>query len=138
MALEVGSIVEGKVSGITPFGAFIDLPGGQTGLVHISEVARDYVKDIKDHLSENQQVKVKILSLEKNGKISLSIKRAVAAEPRRPRPSSPDGFVWQQRPAPQTEMSFEDKMQLFKKTSDERMQTLRRNTEGRRGRKGSK
>jgi len=77
MALEVGKIVSGKVSGITSFGAFVELEGGKTGLVHISEVAKDYVKDINSHISQNQEVKVKILSIDQNGKISLSIKQAL-------------------------------------------------------------
>jgi len=74
MLVEVGKIVEGRVSGITSFGAFVELSNGQTGLVHISEVADEYVKDIKSHLKENQTVKVKIISVDKNGKISLSIR----------------------------------------------------------------
>ena len=79
MALEVGQIVEGKISGITGFGAFVDFPGGETGLVHISEVARDYGKDINEHLSVGQEVKVKVLSMDEKGKISLSIKKAQAS-----------------------------------------------------------
>ena len=81
MQLEVGSIVEGKVTGITKFGAFIELPGGRTGMVHISEVAPTYVKEIKDHISENQMVKVKILNIGEDGKVSLSIKRAMDNPP---------------------------------------------------------
>ena len=76
MLVEVGNIVEGKVAGITNFGAFIQLPDGKTGLVHISEIAEEYVKDIKAHLKENQAVKVRVLSVDNNGKISLSIKKA--------------------------------------------------------------
>jgi S1 RNA binding domain protein len=72
MLVEVGKVVEGKVSGITSFGAFIQLPDGKTGLVHISEVADEYVKDINTHLKDSQVVKVKIISVDKNGKISLS------------------------------------------------------------------
>ena len=77
MQLEVGSIVEGKVTGFTSFGAFVDLDGGKKGMVHISEVATEFVKDIKDHLKVGQQVKVKILSIADDGKISLSIRKAV-------------------------------------------------------------
>lgn len=80
MLVEVGKIVDGKVSGITNFGAFVQLSNGQTGLVHISEVAEEYVKDIKAHLKENQTVKVKIISVDDNGRISLSIKK-----PRKPK-----------------------------------------------------
>ena len=77
MLVEEGKIVDGKVSGITKFGAFIELPEGKTGLVHISEVAEEYVTDIKAHLTENQDVKVKIMSIDPNGKISLSIRKAL-------------------------------------------------------------
>ena len=76
MSLSVGSIVEGKVTGITNFGAFVELPEGKTGMVHISEVASVYVKEIKDFVTVGQTVKVKILTIGEDGKISLSIKRA--------------------------------------------------------------
>ncbi len=77
MAVEVGNILEGKVTGITDFGAFVDLPDGKSGMVHISEVAPTYVNKITDHLSEGQTVKVKVLNIAENGKISLSIKKAM-------------------------------------------------------------
>lgn len=77
MAVEVGNILEGKVTGITDFGAFVDLPDGKSGMVHISEVAPTYVNKISDHLAEGQTVKVKVLSVGENGKISLSIKKAM-------------------------------------------------------------
>lgn len=77
MAIEVGNILEGKVTGITDFGAFVDLPDGKSGMVHISEVAPTYVNKISDHLTEGQAVKVKVLSIGDNGKISLSIKKAM-------------------------------------------------------------
>ena len=134
MALEVGQIVEGKVSGITGFGAFIDLPGGETGLVHISEVARNYVKDINEHLSLNQEVKVKVLSLDEKGKISLSIKKA--QENNRVRTSSfsgrPAEIDWSSENS-QKDMSFEDMMASFKQSSDARMLDIKRNTESKRG-----
>ena len=80
MELELGKIVEGKVSGITAFGAFVELPGGKSGLVHISEVSRDYVKDINEHLKVGDTVKVKITNIDPNGKIGLSIKKAQEEE----------------------------------------------------------
>lgn len=141
MALEVGEIVEGKVTGITGFGAFVDLPGGKTGLVHISEVARNYVKDIKDHLSVGQVVRVKILTMDPNGKISLSIKKAI--EPRQKAPAFsgvPAEVDFTRRSDEQfMALSFEDKMAKFKATSDERMQDIKRNTDSKRGsyRRGS-
>lgn len=133
MDLEIGSIVEGKVSGITGFGAFIDLPGKKTGLVHISEVARDYVKDIHDHLTIGQTVKVKVLSTDPSGKISLSIKKAVAPRPKNApftgRPAEIDFSSSQHN----SELSFEDKMAKFKQSSDERMLDIKRNVESKRG-----
>ena len=80
MRLEVGSIVEAKVTGITNFGAFVELPEGKKGMVHISEVAPTYVEKIADHLTVGQQVKVKVLSIGEDGKISLSIKKAMERE----------------------------------------------------------
>ncbi len=79
MQLEVGKIYEGKVTGITKFGAFVELEKGTTGMVHISEVANTYVNKIEDFLKDGQQVKVKVLALGDNGKISLSIKKALPA-----------------------------------------------------------
>ena len=81
MQLETGSILEGKVTGITKFGAFVELPGGRTGMVHISEIAATYVKEIRDFVTENQMVKVKILNIGEDGKISLSMKRAADNPP---------------------------------------------------------
>lgn len=135
MALEVGQIVEGKVSGITGFGAFIDLPDGETGLVHISEVARNYVKDINEHLSLNQTVKVKVLALDEKGKISLSIKKAQEHQPRRasePFSGVPAEIDWNSSNS-QNDMSFEDMMANFKQSSDARMLDIKRNTESKRG-----
>ena len=82
MELAVGEIISGKVTGITKFGAFVSLPEGKTGLVHISEVDQSYVSNIRDHLSEGQEVKVKIIAVDENGRINLSIKKA------QPRPAS--------------------------------------------------
>jgi S1 RNA binding domain protein len=123
MSLVVGAIVEGVVTGITHFGAFVQLANGETGLVHISEVADSYVKDINEHLQKKDKVKVKILSVDGNGKIGLSIKQATSKS----RGSHSKA----------SRMSFEDKMSKFLKDSDERLQDLRRNTESKRGGKGS-
>lgn len=83
--IEVGAILEGKVTGITKFGAFVSLPGGRSGLVHISEIAYSYVSDVNDHLSEGQDVKVKVINIDENNRINLSIKQA---QPRPARPAS--------------------------------------------------
>lgn len=130
MLVEVGSIVEGKVSGITNFGAFIQLPDGKTGLVHISEIAEEYVKDIKNHLQENQEVKVKVLSMD-NGKISLSIKKAIdrSAAPKTPRP--PAEIDWGRNSS--DSLSFEDRLAKFMKDSEERIHDLKKSFESKRG-----
>ncbi len=121
MPVQAGEIIEGRVTGITSFGAFIELPGGQTGLVHISEIAEEYVKDINDFLKTNDRVKVKVISVDPKGKIGLSI-RQVQDKPRHRK--KPD-------------MSFEEKLVRFMKDSDERLQSLRRNTESKRGGRGA-
>lgn len=77
MQIEVGSILEGKVTGITKFGAFVDLAEGKSGMVHISEISNTYVENISDFLTEGQTVKVKVLAINENGKISLSIKKTL-------------------------------------------------------------
>ena len=81
MSIEVGSVVEGVVTGITNFGAFVELPGGKVGLVHISEVADVYVKDVKDFLKEKDKVQVKVLTIDERGKIALSIKQLQEKKP---------------------------------------------------------
>lgn len=129
MLVEVGNIVDGKVAGITNFGAFIQLPEGKTGLVHISEIAEEYVKDIKNHLTENQEVKVRVLSMD-NGKISLSIKKAIDRKtvPRTGRP--PVDMDWGRGGEG---LSFEDRLSKYMKDSDERMHDLKKSFESKRG-----
>ncbi len=122
--------MEGVITGITKFGAFVELPGGVTGLVHISEIADEYVKDINDFYKKSDTVKVKVLSVENNGKIGLSIRQAV--EGYKPEKSSNRG-----KAAAANKASFEDKMNRFLKESDERLLDLKRNTESKRGGRGS-
>lgn len=81
MGLEVGSVIEGKVTGITKFGAFVSLPEGRSGLVHISEVANTYVNDVNEHVKLGQTVKVRVMNVTEDGKINLSIKRAESPAP---------------------------------------------------------
>lgn len=132
MSLEVGKIVEGRVEGITNFGAFVNIGEGKTGLVHISEVAVAYVKDIRDFLEEGQTVRVKIMALEPGGKIALSIKKAITEEkPSRPRPTRPMDYDWSKKRDTSGD-SFEDKLLQFKHESDERMQFMKRGNEPRR------
>ena len=122
--------MEGVITGITKFGAFVELPGGITGLVHISEIADEYVKDINEFFKKTDQVQVKVLSVENSGKIGLSIRQAVAG-------SSNDKRSSRNRPPAVNKASFEDKMNRFLKESDERLLDLKRNTESKRGGRGS-
>ena len=150
MAIEVGAILEGKVSGITKFGAFVDLPDSKTGMVHISEVAPTYINEIGDYVKVGQTVKVKVLAVNE-GKISLSMKQALPKEqqkrskkperekqnraprqPYKPAPpvTSPGDYEWQssRKAAPST---FEDMMSRFKQTSEDKMSDLKRGGESR-------
>ncbi|MEQ8201859.1 MAG: S1 RNA-binding domain-containing protein [Syntrophomonadaceae bacterium] len=126
-----GDIVEGKVQGITNFGAFIELPGGLVGLVHISEIADTYVKDVKDFVKEGDSVKVKVLNVA-GKKIGLSIKQTLPPKVVPPRITRPEakpetvrrdkGFSPKRSDAP---VSLDDKIARFLKESDERMQPLK-------------
>lgn len=138
MPLEVGSIVEGKVSGITAFGAFIQLPEGKTGLVHISEVAQEYVKDVSTHLKENQMVKVKVLSIDPNGKVSLSIKKASEQKPVVMTAKPPVEVDWNNGKNVSNNSSFEDRLAKFMKDSDEKLHDLKKNVDSKRGNGGYK
>ncbi|MBB5149517.1 MULTISPECIES: S1 domain-containing RNA-binding protein [Ureibacillus] len=139
MSIEVGSKLQGKVTGITNFGAFIELPDGKTGLVHISEVADNYVKDINDHLKVGDIVEVKVLNVEEDGKIGLSIRKAKAQSERPERPQRPrrDNRS-NERNERQSKESFEQKMAKFLRDSDERLASLRRATESKRGGRGAR
>lgn len=132
MALEVGNVVEGIVTGVTNFGAFVKLPDGRTGLVHISEVADAYVKDIKEFVNKDDSVKVKILSFDDDGKkIGLSIRQA------NPSYSAGNGRARGRRGGSSSRMSFEDKLSRFMKESDEKLKDLRSANDSRRGGKKS-
>ena len=144
MSLEVGAIVEGEVSGITNFGAFVQLPEGKIGLIHISEVSNVHVKDVHDFLKEHDKVKVKVLSIDERGKIGLSIKQLTPPPAPQPKPQRPQVENRERRgPRPQVAkvapvLSFEDKLSKFLKDSDDRMLDLKRNTESKRGGRGAK
>ncbi|NHN35067.1 S1 domain-containing RNA-binding protein [Paenibacillus agricola] len=179
MAIEVGSKLEGKVTGITHFGAFVELPEGGTGLVHISEIADNYVKDVNDHLKLSDMVTVKVINVDKDGKIGLSIKQAVDKPPEAARPQRYErpagssggggmggsggssgggdrggrggggggGFGGGGRggdrgnrggKAPVGKLTFEDKVSRFLKDSEERISSLKKNTEGKRGGRGAR
>ena len=160
MEPQVGSILEGKVTTITKFGAFVALEGGRSGLVHISEIANTFVNDVHDFLQEGQTVKVLVLSTE-NGKINLSIKKTQPQErpaPRSPRPAGGPSAPRPQRPVggpsaprpvaqprpnfnraaqqplpPSGDQSFEDKLKQFLSSSEGKMADLNRSIDGKRG-----
>lgn len=156
MAIEAGSKLQGKVTGITHFGAFVELSEGVTGLVHISEIADNYVKDVNEHLKLNDIVTVKVINVDKDGKIGLSIKQAVdkPADAPAPRPrfeksdrgGGGGGGMGGRgdrggrgggggRP-PAGRMSFEDKMARFLKDSEDRISSLKKQDSKRGGRGG--
>lgn len=131
MELTVGAILDGKVKSITNFGAFIALPENKTGLVHISEVANTYVSDVREHLTEGQEVKVMVLSAEA-GKINLSIKRLEARParedraPRRENAPRPARTAPTPPPAPKTaDQLFEEKLKQFMSESDSKISGIR-------------
>lgn len=158
MTIEIGSVLDGTITGITNFGAFVDLGNKQVGLVHISEVAHEYVKDINSFIKVQDQVKVKVLGIDEKGKVSLSIKQAQPkpvqeAPSNRPvrkefrKESREHGFRerdsfdgprrggFSQRA---NSLSLEDKISRFLKDSDERLSDLKRNTESKRGGRGGR
>src|SRR6185312_1774405 len=138
MSIEVGSKLQGKVTGITNFGAFVELPNGSTGLVHISEVADNYVKDINDHLKVGDLVEVKVMNVGADGKIGLSIRKAKPESERPQRPQRPrQGGRPSSNDRPGKE-NFEQKMARFMKDSEERLTTLKRATESKRGGRGAR
>ncbi|WP_122789123.1 S1 RNA-binding domain-containing protein [Intestinibacillus sp. Marseille-P6563] len=139
MDLAVGAIFEGKVTGITKFGAFVALPEGKSGMVHISEVASSFVSDIKDFLTEGQSVKVKVIGIDQAGRINLSIKKAqqpgegsAPAQPQR-RPSRPRGPQRPAQPRDPSTMTFEDKLKMFMADSESRMADIKHNNDRKSG-----
>ena len=138
MELAVGSIVTGKVTTITKFGAFIALPGGKSGLVHISEVAPTFVNDVHDFLAEGQEVSVKILAITPEGKINLSVKQTLPKPERPERPTRRESAPRQAAqpapgPAEPAEQTFEDKLKQFMSVSDSKQSELNRYMAGKRG-----
>ncbi|MFK5676665.1 MULTISPECIES: S1 domain-containing RNA-binding protein [unclassified Ligilactobacillus] len=144
MAIEVGQKVTGKVTGITNFGAFVDLGDNQTGLVHISEVSDKYVKDVHDVLTEGDEVTVKVLSVGDDGKIGLSIRKAVDRpqqnrhEHDHHRGGQTRGGAFRGRKRSGGNKDFDSMMANFLKESESRLATIKHNTEGKRGGRGGR
>lgn len=158
MAIEVGAKLQGKVSGITNFGAFVDLGERKTGLVHISEVSDGYVKDINDVLKVGDEVTVVVTTVGNDGKIGLSIRKAQdkPQQEKREFTKAPAGKAparsGQKKPfnrsggnqsrgggfGNESKQDFDSLMSSFLKDSDDRLSSLRRNTEGKRGGRGGR
>jgi len=132
MEITIGSLVEGSVTRITAFGAFVDLGNGTSGLIHISEIAHAYVKDINEYLKVGDTVKVKVVSMDAPGKIGLSLKQAQAPPPPPERKEQPFAAPRQA----ERSVSFEDKLARFMKDSNDKLVELKRHQEGRKGRGG--
>ena len=145
MSIEVGAKLQGKVSGITNFGAFIDLGEGKTGLVHISEISDGFVKDIHDVLTVGDEVTVKVTSVGDDGKVGLSIRKAQDQPQPEKKPfkrefrdnnrskAAPKG-----KPQNSGKQDFDSLMSSFLKDSDDRLSSIKRNTEGKRGGRGGR
>ena len=144
MPIEVGAICDGKITKITAFGAFAALDDGKMGLIHISEISQGFVKDIHEYLSEGDTVRVKVVKVDENGRISLSMKQADpsnqtanANRDERRKPASTVGRISQPPAefvaATQQKGSFEDMMSQFKAASDDKMQALRQSVASKRG-----
>lgn len=118
---EVGGIVEGTVSRLADFGAFVDLDEGETGMVHISEVDKNYVRNIKEHLKEGDKVNVKVLAIKEDGKIDLSIKQA-----------DPSFEEQASRGRSAKDPEFEAKLKRFMRESQERLADVRRQRDSKR------
>ena len=146
MEIEVGSVLDGKVTGITKFGAFVTYAPGKSGLVHISEIANCFVQDVSAYLTEGQEVKVKVIGIAPNGRVNLSIKAAAPAPAGRPAvpagradmPAAPRGGQPPQRGqrmAAPVEPSFEDKLKRFMQDSDNKMSGLKQYSDNKRTRR---
>lgn len=122
MPVSVGEIVEGKVTGVTKFGAFVQLPEGKSGLVHISEVSKDYVERVEDYLKKEDVVKVKVLTIDPQGKISLSIRQAQPAQPVVSRKRPPVEVDWSTK---KETSNFEDMMNQYLKDSNDKYDQLK-------------
>ena len=143
--VSVGSIVAGKVAKVTNYGAFVDLEGGGSGMIHISEVANTYVKDFNDYLKVGEEVTVKVIGINEAGKVSLSIKETMDKAPQqqqgqpprreggRPQRSAPRTWNGRGPQPPSTGDAFEDMLSRYKRSSDDRMSDLKKVMDTRRG-----
>ena len=143
MVIEVGSVVEGVVSRITNFGAFVEIEGGKNGLIHISEISEAYVRDVHDFLKEGDKVQAKVITVDDRGKIALSLKQMKKNNPEQELPLPPKNKFTRndhsevKRQSKPLSSSFEDKLSRFMKESDEKLAEWKRKTDSKRGGRGS-
>ncbi|MDO5302189.1 MAG: S1 RNA-binding domain-containing protein [Tissierellia bacterium] len=130
MTIQEGAIVEGVVTGLAKFGAFVTFDGDESGLVHISEISNDYVKEVSDHLTKGQKVKVKVVSVEPDGKVALSIKQAMPKQEERKLPEAVqlDRVVRKSDAA-----NFDDMLTKFMKVSNEKIESAKQRRNVRQG-----
>ncbi len=147
MTIEVGTTIKGTVVKVADYGAIVRLPGGKMGLVHISEIADAYVRNVRDYLNEEDEVTVKVLRLNERGRYELSVKQG-GESPARAAVPEPVGAGVSRRPvemsavarsevgrSSRSPVSFEDRLSRFMKDSEERLHELKRNIESKRGRR---
>jgi len=138
MPIEIGSVIEGKVTGIANFGAFIELPEGAVGLVHISQISNKYVTNINEHLKVGDVVKVKVLGINQKGKYDLSIKQATRQEFASSKPLMIKHRGGRSKEPKHPPGSFEDKITRFLKHSEEKLLDLKKNIQDKQGAKKKK
>lgn len=133
MEIVVGNVYDGKVTGITKFGAFVQLASGKSGMVHISEITNSYVSDINQHLSEGQEVKVKVLGIDSANRINLSIKKAVENSSEQPKVNYGAQTKSKQTTPKEEEDPFESKLKAFMQSSESRISDLKSHSDRRSG-----
>ena len=133
--MEIGAIFSGKVTGITKYGCFVAFDENKSGMVHISEVSNTFVNDINEVIAIDQEVKVKVIKIDENGRINLSIKKAEPRPMQTARPKREEGqhYTPKKKVINMSELSFEDKMKMFMTNSQERLTAVKHNTEKKNG-----
>ena len=146
MTIEVGSTVKGTVLKVADYGAIVRLAGGETGLIHISEIANTYVRDVREYVTEEEEVTVRVLRLSNKGRYELSLKQCdTATVPVNRKPEVVGAGVGRHLPSrpsrleeelpPRLPVNFEDRLSRFLKDSEDRQHDLKRHMESKRGKR---
>lgn len=135
MKIEKGEILQGKVTGLAKFGAFVELAPGKSGLVYISEIANTFVKEVSDHLAVGQEVTVKVVSIDEQGRINLSIKQALPPPEKKdtPKREQPVFALAEEVAGESQDAGFEDKLKKFMKDSESRLSDIKRQRDAKGG-----